>query len=528
MMPIPDNSTVSYACKCISQKIDIPENQIFLVSQNENQFFYNNNVKMFDVIKENPEYIIYSKIISIDQKNITKNLFELESNLTTKYKKHIKSNRIPINVLLIFKNFKYIDQTKNDIYKNYAKSFNKVPDDLQQKVNEIAVLGFEIEDIKEALRSSEYNVLFAINSLVSRSSGEIKRVNYHLVNNLSKSERKTSINNGNNKANYKIINNDNDSTNTNNLETGNNEHQNSGSIKESNKKIMSNNTKNITESKDVIIANSNNNDNQNSICEGKANSNEKVRSIEKVGGNEKIITNKNSSTKYSIKSFNNETNTLNKPNISFNGNKFGSWNNSTNPNLFNDKGKCNIKQVSNSNNNDDKQLITADITNSKQLTNSNEDNNASVNKIANDSNNTNIRMQLHKTFSKTEQKNDSNCTGFSFYHKSSFMNANNNTSNSLSNSKLTSALNNSTNESHSLSNPYRKKLSPWACSKNDTDNNFGGINSCKWGNGFNGTNNSSNSFGWKKAFDVKKDSNANTNQKYNFGWGKSGCVENPK
>ena len=86
MLPIPNDATVSNACKCISQILDIPENQIFLVSPNKIQNLYNDNIKMFDVIKENPEYIIYSRIITNDRKNLTDNIFELESNLTTKYK----------------------------------------------------------------------------------------------------------------------------------------------------------------------------------------------------------------------------------------------------------------------------------------------------------------------------------------------------------------------------------------------------------------------------------------------------------
>lgn len=249
---------------------------------------------------------------------------------------------------------------------------------------------------------------------------------------------KISIADGNNKANHKFINDVNNNTNISNLKTGN-----KVGINESNKKIIGNKTKN-TESKNVIT-NAKSNDNKNTICAEKANSNEKV-----------------SSNKYCIKSFNNETNTLNKPNNSFNDNKFGKWS-FTMKQINNDKGKDEIKQVNNSNNNDDKKKISADNTNNKQLTNTQEDNKSSVNKLTNDSNSLNTKMQLHKTFTKTDQnepKCDNNCTSFSFYQKNWLMNDNNNTSNSLSTSKLIGVLNNSINESQSLNNPNRKKNFP--------------------------------------------------------------------
>lgn len=189
---VPIEGTVSAMCKVLSEELKIPESQLFLVCLNRGKNFYNSDDMIQEVIDDNPEYIIYTKCCNYDE-NTSKTLqstseakhsFYTSNNfyyntLTNKYL--LKSNnyesnslnKIPHNILRILNSVnRWNNHRKNPIYSEYSNCFIKVPDDFQQKIDEIAVLGFEIEDIKEALRNCEYNVLFAINSLVYRNSNE--------------------------------------------------------------------------------------------------------------------------------------------------------------------------------------------------------------------------------------------------------------------------------------------------------------------------------------------------------------------
>lgn len=161
-LSLPSDAAVSQACELISQKLEIQETQIFLVSPNEKQNFYQDYEVLSDLAKENPEYFIFTKCFHNNS-----NFKQSNPNLIS-FKK--MNNKLP------FKFFIKLDYMKrkirDPIYAQYSKSINEIPEDLQQKIDEIAVLGFELKDIKEALRNSEYNVLFAINSLVYRNSNE--------------------------------------------------------------------------------------------------------------------------------------------------------------------------------------------------------------------------------------------------------------------------------------------------------------------------------------------------------------------
>ena len=53
-----------------------------------------------------------------------------------------------------------------DIYDEYSTVVNDMPDDFQERVNQIAELGYKIEDIKEALRTTNYDVMIATHLLV--------------------------------------------------------------------------------------------------------------------------------------------------------------------------------------------------------------------------------------------------------------------------------------------------------------------------------------------------------------------------
>lgn len=176
-LDLPNNADVSYTSKLLSHQLEISENQILFVSPNEKQNYYPNDESMQNVIDENPEYVVYTKIIKKDQNSSPEKLPPQRKSIfyTSKYS---SLKKVPINLIILLRNIKRWNLfSKNPLYIEYSERFQKIPDDFQQKIDEIAVLGFEIEDIKEALRNSEYNVLFAINSLVYRNSNENKPQN---------------------------------------------------------------------------------------------------------------------------------------------------------------------------------------------------------------------------------------------------------------------------------------------------------------------------------------------------------------
>lgn len=189
-LQLPKDATVLFACRCLSEKLDLSENQIFLVSPSIERNFYSNNQLIQDIIKENPGFITFTKCFKKDflQKN------ENTSKRNTNFFEHSNSIKILIN-------YKNINYTNNSIYTKYSEYLNEIPDDFQQKVDEIAVLGYEIEDIKEALRKSEYNVLFAINYLVQPNTNE-RYSNNSIIKSNSNSNRPIITNNSNNPMNY--------------------------------------------------------------------------------------------------------------------------------------------------------------------------------------------------------------------------------------------------------------------------------------------------------------------------------------
>ncbi|KAK8841713.1 hypothetical protein M9Y10_026657 [Tritrichomonas musculus] len=191
LLVLPEDCLVSQACNYISQKFEIKENQIFLVSPNENSNFYQSCDKMTDVLKENMEYVIFQKIpisddknqvdnkkracIQKDNKNLGYNQFFIRNNY---YFSFVYQNKYPnLKKLLPGSIYRTLNSAKmnrlyHPIYQEYSLILKKIPADFQDKVNQIAELGFPIEDIKEYLRSSEFNVQIAINKMIHQRNNQ--------------------------------------------------------------------------------------------------------------------------------------------------------------------------------------------------------------------------------------------------------------------------------------------------------------------------------------------------------------------
>lgn len=177
-------ATVLFACECLSQQLNISANQILLISPNKKRNFYSNTQLIQEVIKENQGFIAFTTFFKINQNDFLQKNSNTLSNFSHKnnefffeYQKSIKS----------FISLKNINFNKNLIYKAYSECINNAPDDYQQKIDEIMALGYEIEDIKEALRKYNYNVVFALNYLVQHNlnDNDSKKKFRHIINNLS-------------------------------------------------------------------------------------------------------------------------------------------------------------------------------------------------------------------------------------------------------------------------------------------------------------------------------------------------------
>lgn len=77
---LPENETVADVCKLLSEKTGINDNQIFLMSNAGNMNFYQDAQSMSDILKENPDYVIFMKNL-FGEKN-KQNISQLESNKT--------------------------------------------------------------------------------------------------------------------------------------------------------------------------------------------------------------------------------------------------------------------------------------------------------------------------------------------------------------------------------------------------------------------------------------------------------------
>lgn len=177
-LEIPDNSSVADACKFLSQKIGIQDNQLFFVSANDNFNFYQNDESMVNVLKENPEFVIFIRPLT---KPSNQNQIKEPSNATSDSN---ESQKQPNDDIIGKNEFDFTKSLKmptnccynalygikywyyEDIYDDYSLVVNEVPHDVQAKIDQLAELGYHIEDIKEALRTTNYDVSLAIHFLM--------------------------------------------------------------------------------------------------------------------------------------------------------------------------------------------------------------------------------------------------------------------------------------------------------------------------------------------------------------------------
>ena len=180
-LQISNDAKVSDACKLLSEQLGIQQNQVFLVSTNEDTNFYQDNQKMCDVIKENPDFVIFLKYLYQSQYVWTppentesnENTNNVEEDKTDNDDEKIGIKRpvfdhylkVPnprmFNTLLSVRRWDY-----HGLYDDYSIVLNDTPPDFEEKVKQITELGYSVDDIKEALRTTNYDVPLSIHYLM--------------------------------------------------------------------------------------------------------------------------------------------------------------------------------------------------------------------------------------------------------------------------------------------------------------------------------------------------------------------------
>lgn len=161
------NSTVQEACDFLAKKVDIPQSIIFLVRPKH--FYYSSNEKIETVFNENRKYVIFVRL----DRNYSDNNSQFQKRLP-------KSD---IDSISNFQQIRSINSEATSIYSKYSSVLKNTPGDLQERINEVAQLGYDVKDCEEALRNSEFNVGIAIQMLVSSHSENNSNLNY--IENLS-------------------------------------------------------------------------------------------------------------------------------------------------------------------------------------------------------------------------------------------------------------------------------------------------------------------------------------------------------
>lgn len=168
---LPENATVADACKLLSEKTGINDNQIFLISNTGDMNFYQDTQSMSNVLKENHDYVVFMK--NLFGENDKQNISQPEFNKTDDNTEQLNLiNKISEQSLIVPPNSFYNrvqsvkDWQYSDTYDDYSRVLNSIPYDFEERVNKIAEYGFAIHDIKEALRTTDYDVLVATHLLV--------------------------------------------------------------------------------------------------------------------------------------------------------------------------------------------------------------------------------------------------------------------------------------------------------------------------------------------------------------------------
>lgn len=158
----PESATVSDVTLYLSKKMKSSVNKIFIISTEMDHLFYPNN---YNLQKINEQNLVFINFDDNNQKD------------DNPEKKLIVPSKQALNSFCYFSKPNKSRFFEKIIHSIYTSVLKNIPDDFDDKVNEVHQLGYDIEDCKEALRSNNYDVNEAINYLISINSNSF----YHIT-----------------------------------------------------------------------------------------------------------------------------------------------------------------------------------------------------------------------------------------------------------------------------------------------------------------------------------------------------------
>lgn len=153
----PSNAKVEDVCCFLNKRLKSSSYIIYLISPNSKQLFYQNEESVQVLSKQKQKSIFF---------------FKLKRQITTKrpdsQKKMITPPKSAMNAYNNFMEIKNIGREHRIFYFKYASVLNSVPDDMEEKVKQVAQFGYDKEDCREALRDAHFNVNDAVEILIRR------------------------------------------------------------------------------------------------------------------------------------------------------------------------------------------------------------------------------------------------------------------------------------------------------------------------------------------------------------------------
>lgn len=166
---------VQDAIDFLSKRLKTKSNLIFLISPKPDQAFYKNNESIKNIIKNKQDYITF---VNFSQQGSNTEKITHNNKRLQQTKMIIPSNSA-ISAFNNFSDIQNISRKERAIYMDYAFIVQNVPDDIQDRVNQLAQLGYDAEDCREALRDADYEVNQAVEILIRRHNNNFSEEQYN-------------------------------------------------------------------------------------------------------------------------------------------------------------------------------------------------------------------------------------------------------------------------------------------------------------------------------------------------------------
>lgn len=165
--------TIKTACNFLSSSLNVPSALIRIRSPNDSVFLSDVS-KIGDLVSEkniktDSSFFIYM-VLPAAPSHATNLIGQNSLIKANSYDYNEKIIPLPQSIFEIVKCLKSRPSSETTrIYKDYSRSF-ELPSDFLEKVESLHQMGFEIEESKEALRSSGFNVEAAVNRLINQNN----------------------------------------------------------------------------------------------------------------------------------------------------------------------------------------------------------------------------------------------------------------------------------------------------------------------------------------------------------------------